>query len=115
MTFYISGKPTVTINCSSPIIVDEDDDLICICKGENGNPPADVIWYDKNDNPIDQKEKENKSLFLRSVTEADSGNYTCKSQSYTLMDKKSIEVKIELNCKYYLNEKKHCVVFRVLS
>ena len=88
------------INCSSPITVDEDNDLICLCKGENGNPPADVVWYDKNDNPIGQKENEQKTLVLRSVTEADSGTYTCQAQSYTLMDEKSIDIKVSLNCKY---------------
>ena len=116
MPFYISGKPTVTINCSSPITVDEDDNLICLCKGENGNPPGDVIWYDKYSNPIGQKEKKQKTLVLRSVAEADSGTYTCKAQSHTLMDENSIEVKIALNCKYYINiEEKHCFVFKVLS
>ena len=91
----------MTINCSSPIILDEGDDLTCLCKGENGNPPADVIWYnDKNGKPIDQKEKEQKTLVLRSVTEADSGTYTCKAQSHTLMDEGTIDVKV--NRKYDL-------------
>ena len=61
-SFYISGKPTVTINCSSPITVNEDHDLICLCKGENGNPPADVVWYDNKGNDIGQKEKEQKNI-----------------------------------------------------
>ena len=90
----------MTINCSSPITVVEDDDLICLCKSENGNPRADVVWYDKNNIPIGQKEKEQKSLVLRNVTEADSGTYTCKAQSYTLMDEKSMKVKVY--CKHYL-------------
>ena len=100
MAFYISEKPTVTINCSSLITVDENRDLICLCKGENGNPPADVIWYDNEKDLIGVLGKEGKTLVLRSVTEADSGTYTCKAQSHTLMDEKSMEVKV--NCKYYL-------------
>ena len=94
----------MTINCSSPITVKEDDDLICLCKDENGNPPADVIWYDKNGNAIGQKEKEKeqKTLVLRSVTKADGGAYTCKAKSYTLIDEKSIETKVSPNCKHYL-------------
>ena len=89
----------MTINCSSLITVDEDDDLTCLCKGENGNPPADLIWYDKSDNPIGQKEKEQKTLVIRSVTEGDNGSYTCKAQSHTLMDEKSIDVKVSHNHK----------------
>ena len=81
------------INCSSPITVDEDCDLICLCKGENGNPPADVIWYDNKGNAIVQKEKEQKTLVIRNVTEA---------ESYTLMDENSIDVKVSHNCKYVL-------------
>ena len=90
----------MSINCSSPITVKEDHDLICLCKGENRNPPADAIWYDNKGDFIGVPEKESKTLVLRSVTEADSGTYTCKAQSYTLIDEKSIEVKV--NCKYYL-------------
>ena len=106
----------MTINCSSSITVDEDDNLICLCKGENGNPPGDVIWYDRYSNPIGQKEKEQKILVLRNVTKADSGTYTCKAQSHTLMGENSIEVKIALNCKYYIYiQEKHWVVFKVLS
>ena len=95
----------MTINCSNPITVDEDHNLICLCEGENGNPPADVIWYDKNSNPIGQEEKEQKSLVLRNVTVADSGTYTCKAQSYTSIDEKSFEVKVLPNCKYFLLKK----------
>ena len=82
----------MTVNCSSFLTLNEDDDVTCLCKGENGNPPAEVIWYDKNGDPIGQKEKESKALVLRNVTETDSGTYACKAQSYTLVDEKSIEV-----------------------
>ena len=92
----------MTVNCSSSITVKEDHDLICLCKDENKNPPGDVIWYDKNGNAIGQKEKEQKTLVLRSVTKADGGAYTCKAKSYTLMDEKSIETKVSPNCKHYL-------------
>ena len=90
------------------MILNKGQDLTCLCKGENGNSPADVIWQDKSDNPIGQNEKEQKALVLRSVTEADSGTYTCKAQSYTLIDQKSIELKV--NCEYYLCLRISCAV-----
>ena len=90
----------MTVNCSGLITVGEDDDLKCLCKGENGNPPADVIWYDSKGNAIGQKEKKQKTLDLKSLAELDEGTYTCKAQSHTLMDEKSIDVKVSHNCKY---------------
>ena len=90
----------MTINCSSPITVDEDRDLICLCKGENGNPSALVIWYDSKGDLIGVPGKESKTLVMRSVTEADSEIYTCKAQSHTLINEKSIDVKVSHKCKY---------------
>ena len=83
----------MTINCSTSVTLNEGQDLTCLCKGENGNPPAVVMWY--NEDPmIGQKEKENKALVLRNLTKTDIGTYTCKAQSYTLVDEKSIKVKV---------------------
>ncbi len=39
----------VTVNCSSPITLNIRDDYACECKGEGGNPPADVTWYKGNE------------------------------------------------------------------
>ena len=101
VNYYISERPTVTINCSSLITVDEDDDLICLCKGENGNPSPDVMWYDNKGNPIGVPGKESIILVLRSVTDEYGGTYTCKVQSYTLIEEKSIQVIVPaFNCKY---------------
>ena len=101
LLLYILEKPTVIINPSSPITVDEGDDVIVECKGEGGNPPADVIWYDKNNNPIGEKEKENKTLVLKNIKRENSGTYKCIAQSDTLTDEGSCIVNV--NCEYSIH------------
>ena len=39
---YISEKPNVTINCSSSIAVNVNDDVTCLCKRKGGYPPSNV-------------------------------------------------------------------------
>ena len=94
-------KPTATA-CSSPIIVNEGDDVSCACQGQGGNPPADVTWY-KNNRKIGGTGKEEKTLTLINVTnEKDHGSYKCVAQSYpnkTFQDEVIVEVRVY--CKYY--------------
>jgi hypothetical protein len=88
---YISEKPTVTFNCSRPIIVNEGDDVKCQCRGEGGNPPADVTWY-KGSNKIGGTGREEQTLTFTNVNKTASGTYKCVAKSHTLTDEKSIEV-----------------------
>ncbi len=78
---YISEKPTVTFSCSSPITVDEGDDFTCVCRGEGGNPPANVTWY-KDNVQIGETGKENQTLTIVDVDKTDSGTYKCVAQSH---------------------------------
>ena len=87
----ILGKPTVRVNCSSPIIVNEGDDVTCVCRGEGGNPPADVTWY-KDSNKIGQIGKEEERLTFSSIDQTASGTYKCVAKSHSLTDEKSIEI-----------------------
>ena len=96
---YLSEKPTVTLNCSSYITLNEGDDLLCTCRGEDGNPPANVTWY-KDDVQIGRMGKEQKTLSLNNVNETQSGTYKCVAQTHTnavFADEKSIETNV--NCK----------------
>ena len=107
----------MTINCSNPVTVDEGDDVICECKGEEGNLPDDVIWYDKNNNRIGKKEKGKKILFLRNVKRENSGTYKCKAQSHTLTDEGSLKtdegsLKIIVNCKYAIYNRSPSLSYR---
>ncbi|CAB4023289.1 B-cell receptor CD22-like [Paramuricea clavata] len=96
---YILEKPNVTFSCSNPYTINEGDNSTCVCRGEDGNPPANVTWYDKNGVQIGVTGKEGQTLPLSNVSATDRGNYTCRAQSHTLADNKSIEVKIRLNFK----------------
>ncbi|CAB4043864.1 vascular cell adhesion 1-like isoform X2, partial [Paramuricea clavata] len=85
-------KPNVTINCSSPVIVNEGDDFTCVCRSEGGNPPANVTWYDKDGKQMAKSFGEN-SLNLTDVSKQDIGTYKCVVQRYNLTDEELIEVK----------------------
>ena len=98
-------------SCSSSITVNEDGGFTCVCRGEGGNPPADVTWYDKDGVQIGKTGKEEQTLSLSDVSRTDSGTYECEARSHTddrFSDKKSVEV--EVNCKYDSNQ----TVFLVL-
>ena len=97
-------KPTETINCRSfdtvdegckDFTVDEGKNFTCVCRGENGNPPASVTWY-KDGVQIGTTEKEEQTLTRSNVTETDSGTYKCVAQSHTLTltEEKSVVVKV---------------------
>ena len=105
VTVFIAEKPNVTVNCSSSITLNKGDDVTCVCRGEGGNPPANVTWF-KDGKQIAEIKKENQTLTLNNVDETAQGNYTCLAESHPnpgYKDKKTIVVQV--NCKYnlYLN------------
>ena len=81
----------MTFNCSSPIIVDEGDNVTCVCRGQGGNPPANVTWY-KDNRKIGGTGKEEKTLTLKDVDRTASGTYKCVAQSHNLTDDKLLEM-----------------------
>ena len=87
----ISVPPSVAFNCFSPIMVDEGDNVTCVCRGQGGNPPADVTWY-KDNRKIGGTGKEEKTLIRYDVDRAASGTYKCVAQSHNLTDEKLIEM-----------------------
>ncbi|XP_046858840.1 carcinoembryonic antigen-related cell adhesion molecule 5-like [Xenia sp. Carnegie-2017] len=94
----ITVKPTVVINCSTPLVVNEGDNVSCVCRGEGGIPPANVTWFDKHNNIIGDVGVVSKTLVITNVTLNDGGNYRCKAQSYNdprFRDEKSIEVTVK--------------------
>ena len=92
----------MTFTCLSRNEVNEGDNFTCVCKGENGNPPANVTWY-KDDVQIGAIGKENKTLTLINVNETSNGMYKCEARSYTndsFADKKSITLVVRKLSKY---------------
>ena len=101
----------MTINCSDPTTVNENNDLTCECRDEEGNPQANLTWY-KDGVQIDKTSYGKNILTLTNVTKQDSGRYTCKAQSYILTDEESFEVIVRLNCKYEVKVK-HSTVYMI--
>ena len=99
--YLFAAKPNVTVNCSKLLIVNEGDDVICHCKCEGGNPPAECTWY-KNGAQIGVTEMEVNMLFLRNFNGQDRGSYTCVGQSHVkARDEKSVTVTDF--CKYIID------------
>jgi hypothetical protein len=88
----------VTLSCWSPITVNEGDNFTCVCRGEGGNPPANVAW-DKDGVQIGGTGKEEQTLTRSNVRRTVSGTYKCVATSHTLTDE-LVEVKVILDCKY---------------
>jgi hypothetical protein len=81
--------------------VNEGDNFTCVCRGEDGNPPANVTWY-KDGVQIGGIGMEEQTLTLSDVDGTESGRYKCMAQSHiNATDEKSIEVR--LNCKYNID------------
>ena len=95
----------MTFTCLSLNEVNEGDNFTCVCKGENGNPPADVTWY-KDRVPINGTRTEENTLTLTSVNETSNGTYECEARSHTndsFADKKSIKLIVRQLSKYTID------------
>ena len=93
-------KPFVTLKCSSPVTLNEGENFSCQCKGEGGNPSANVTWF-KDGVKFGDVGTEKQTLNLFHVGKADSGTYKCVATSYpheNYTDEKFIQVVIF--CKY---------------
>ena len=89
----------MTLNCSVTLI-NEGDDFACLCKGEGGNPPANVTWY-RDGVRFSDVGAERQTLNLLDVSGTDSGTYKCVATSYpheNYTDKKFIQIMV--HCKY---------------
>mgnify|MGYP002803380142 CR=1 FL=1 len=98
---FIAKKPTVNVNCTTHITLNKNDDVTCVCRGEGGNPPANVTWF-KDGKQIAEMKKENQTLTLNIVDETTKGNYTCLAESHPnpgYKDNKTIVVQVNFKPK----------------
>ena len=90
----------IQVNCStcSSTTVIEGDYFACECKGADGNPPADVTWYNKDDEEI-VTEKEKAILRFTNVYKDNSGTYRCEAKSHEkVKNETSIELIVTSKC-----------------
>ena len=79
----------------------EGDNVTCVCRGEGGNPPANVTWF-KDAAQIGETGKEEQKLTLSNLSRTENGTYKCVAQSHTnsmFVDEKSIEIEVRRKCK----------------
>ena len=90
--------PNITVNCSSPTTLPEGDNLKCKCRGTDGNPPADVTWYNSSRQIVAVgNKKEEAILVLSNVGGDDSGTYRCEAKSH----ENAREFVLKVNGKYH--------------
>jgi hypothetical protein len=77
--------------------LNQRDHFACECKGQGGNPPANVTWYKENELIVSGKEEA--ILRLPNVDKDDSGTYRCEAKSHE-QAKKETTIKLIVNCKY---------------
>ncbi|XP_028407303.1 neural cell adhesion molecule 1-like [Dendronephthya gigantea] len=96
-------KPVVSVNCSSLIMVNNGDNITCLCEEKGGFPPANVTWY-KDSTQIGAIKKEQNALILNNIDRNDSGKYKCIGQSHNLTDEITVETRfyekpvVSVNC-----------------
>ena len=73
--------------------MNEGDNFTCVCRGEGGNPPADVTWFEDG-KQIAGTGKEEQTLTLNNVLKTASGTYKCVAQSHSLTDERSIKIMV---------------------
>ncbi|XP_046858257.1 pregnancy-specific beta-1-glycoprotein 6-like isoform X2 [Xenia sp. Carnegie-2017] len=94
---FVAIKPTVVINCSTPLVVSKGDNVSCVCRGEGGNPPAKVTWFDRNNGTGLEFGVKSATLVITGASPNDRGSYRCKAESFNdprFIDEKSIEIKV---------------------
>jgi hypothetical protein len=73
------------------------DNITCVCKGEGGNPPANVTWY-KAGRIVSETGKEKQALVLSDVDKNNHGKYKCVAFSHKLAENETT-IDLVVQCK----------------
>ena len=90
--------PILTVECSRSWTLNVGDDIVCICIGLGGNPPARVTWF-KGNKQKSGTGKEEQRLRITNCKKNDSGTYRCVAESHEEA-KNETTIKLVVNCKY---------------
>ncbi|XP_028399372.1 uncharacterized protein LOC114522819 [Dendronephthya gigantea] len=77
----IPVRPVVSLDCSTLITLNEGENFVCLCRSEDGKPPANVTWY-KNEVKFTDVGTEKQILNLINVSSTDGGTYKCVATNY---------------------------------
>lgn len=80
--------------------VSQSDNFVCKCEGKEGNPPANVTWYNNGKQIVAARNiKEEAVLSLSNVDKDKGGTYRCEAKS-SERAKNEISIQLIVNCKY---------------
>ena len=89
-------QPFAITNCSTPLKVDEGDDVVCLCNSKGDKPAPTASWY-KNGIVVNGAGYLKNLLFLKNISRNDSATYSCVVKSLDLRN--STQVVIQVQCK----------------
>ena len=88
------------LSCPLSLVVNEGDNVSCVCTEKGGSPPSNVTWFDENNIPVKGWNVGENKLMIENITLSQGGTYRCIAESYpskNYKDEKSVEIKV--NCK----------------
>ena len=89
----LDGPDSVNLNSSSPLTVDEGDDVAVSCEATNCNPPCSYSWTFKS--PI---EPASRVLTLNNIARGSAGNYTCTARNTDTPKSLDKKITVDVQC-----------------
>ena len=90
---YVDGPDSVNLNSSSPLTVQEGDDVAVSCEAINCNPSCSYSWTFKYAiNPA------SRVLTLNNIQSSSAGVYTCTAKNTDIQKSLDKKIKVDVQC-----------------